>query len=121
MSSRSQDSNPICSVLEIYSNILRCILYFYPIADDDHFQLRILINRIQFSQWSASTCHLGNNATLNFIHLISVILYLCNYFPDYNLILLARQTKWSGNPKGLWGPLKGGLILEFLSARLNFT
>jgi hypothetical protein len=27
MSSRSQDSNPICSVLEIYSNILRCILY----------------------------------------------------------------------------------------------
>ncbi|XP_046448343.1 ionotropic receptor 93a-like isoform X2 [Daphnia pulex] len=30
-------------------------------------------------------------------------------------------TKWSGNPKGLWGPLKGGVALDFLSARLNFT
>nr|CAH0101879.1 unnamed protein product [Daphnia galeata] len=28
---------------------------------------------------------------------------------------------WSGNPKGLRGPLKGGVALEFLSARLNFT
>nr|CAH0101875.1 unnamed protein product [Daphnia galeata] len=28
---------------------------------------------------------------------------------------------WSGNPKGLWGPLKGGVVLDFLSARLNFT
>nr|CAH0100778.1 unnamed protein product [Daphnia galeata] len=29
--------------------------------------------------------------------------------------------RWSGNPKGLWGPLKGGVVLDFLSARLNFT
>nr|CAH0104494.1 unnamed protein product [Daphnia galeata] len=29
--------------------------------------------------------------------------------------------RWSGNPKGLSGPLKGGVVLEYLSARLNFT
>ncbi|EFX82352.1 hypothetical protein DAPPUDRAFT_241436 [Daphnia pulex] len=28
---------------------------------------------------------------------------------------------WSGNPKGIVGPIKGGVILEFLSQRLNFT
>nr|CAH0102975.1 unnamed protein product [Daphnia galeata] len=30
-------------------------------------------------------------------------------------------TRWSGNPKGLLGPLKSGVILEYLSSRLNFT
>ncbi|EFX82161.1 hypothetical protein DAPPUDRAFT_316759 [Daphnia pulex] len=30
-------------------------------------------------------------------------------------------TLWKGNPKGLLGPLKGGVLLEYLSARLNFT
>ncbi|EFX82390.1 hypothetical protein DAPPUDRAFT_316803 [Daphnia pulex] len=30
-------------------------------------------------------------------------------------------TRWSGNPKGLVGPLKGAVILEFLTRRLNFT
>ncbi|XP_046448145.1 glutamate receptor ionotropic, delta-1-like isoform X1 [Daphnia pulex] len=29
--------------------------------------------------------------------------------------------RWSGNRKGLSGPLKGGVVLDFLSARLNFT
>nr|CAH0103843.1 unnamed protein product [Daphnia galeata] len=28
---------------------------------------------------------------------------------------------WSGNPKGLSGPLKGGVILEYLTKRFNFT
>ena len=31
------------------------------------------------------------------------------------------QPLWSGNRKGLIGPLKGGVILEFLAARFNFT
>ena len=31
------------------------------------------------------------------------------------------QPRWSGNQKGLSGPLKGGVVLEYLSARLNFT
>lgn len=26
-----------------------------------------------------------------------------------------------GNPKGLSGPLKGGVIIEYLAARLGFT
>nr|CAH0113367.1 unnamed protein product [Daphnia galeata] len=30
-------------------------------------------------------------------------------------------TRWSGNPKGIPGPLKGGVLLEYLSTRLNFT
>ncbi|EFX82393.1 hypothetical protein DAPPUDRAFT_101640 [Daphnia pulex] len=30
-------------------------------------------------------------------------------------------TRWTGNPKGLVGPLKGGVIIDFLSRRLNFT
>ncbi|XP_046448138.1 uncharacterized protein LOC124196928 [Daphnia pulex] len=29
--------------------------------------------------------------------------------------------RWQGNPKGLSGPLKGGVALEYLSTRLNFT
>ncbi|XP_045034758.1 glutamate [NMDA] receptor subunit 1-like [Daphnia magna] len=29
--------------------------------------------------------------------------------------------RWSGNPKGLSGPLKGGVVLEYLAARFNFT
>ncbi|EFX82330.1 hypothetical protein DAPPUDRAFT_241492 [Daphnia pulex] len=29
--------------------------------------------------------------------------------------------RWSGNPKGLSGPLKGGVVLDYLSARFNFT
>ncbi|EFX87003.1 hypothetical protein DAPPUDRAFT_312492 [Daphnia pulex] len=28
---------------------------------------------------------------------------------------------WSGNPKGMPGPLKGGVILDYLAIRLNFT
>nr|CAH0109179.1 unnamed protein product [Daphnia galeata] len=28
---------------------------------------------------------------------------------------------WKGNPKGLAGPLKGGVVLDYLAARLNFT
>ncbi|XP_046448038.1 glutamate receptor ionotropic, delta-2-like isoform X1 [Daphnia pulex] len=35
--------------------------------------------------------------------------------------LQAIWTLWSGNPKGLNGPLKGGIILDSLSSRLNFT
>jgi hypothetical protein len=31
------------------------------------------------------------------------------------------QSRWSGNPTGLSGPLKGGLILEYLATRWNFT
>jgi hypothetical protein len=31
------------------------------------------------------------------------------------------QTLWSGNPKGLIGPLKGAVLLECMSKRLNFT
>ncbi|EFX82186.1 hypothetical protein DAPPUDRAFT_241335 [Daphnia pulex] len=31
------------------------------------------------------------------------------------------RPRWSGNRKGLSGPLKGGVVLDFLSARLNFT
>ncbi|EFX82354.1 hypothetical protein DAPPUDRAFT_241432 [Daphnia pulex] len=30
-------------------------------------------------------------------------------------------SRWSGNPAGLSGPLKGGLILEYLATRWNFT
>ncbi|KAI9563542.1 hypothetical protein GHT06_011005 [Daphnia sinensis] len=29
--------------------------------------------------------------------------------------------RWEGNPKGLSGPLKGGVIIDYLSARLGFT
>ncbi|XP_046449165.1 ionotropic receptor 93a-like [Daphnia pulex] len=29
--------------------------------------------------------------------------------------------RWNGNPKGLSGPLKGGVVLDYLSARFNFT
>ncbi|XP_032789947.2 LOW QUALITY PROTEIN: glutamate receptor ionotropic, kainate 2 [Daphnia magna] len=29
--------------------------------------------------------------------------------------------RWEGNPKGLSGPLKGGVIIEYLAARLSFT
>ncbi|EFX82126.1 hypothetical protein DAPPUDRAFT_241224 [Daphnia pulex] len=29
--------------------------------------------------------------------------------------------RWEGNPKGLSGPLKGGVIIDYLAARLNFT
>ncbi|XP_057365455.2 glutamate receptor ionotropic, delta-1-like [Daphnia carinata] len=29
--------------------------------------------------------------------------------------------RWSGNPKGLSGPLKGGVVLEYLATRFNFT
>ncbi|XP_046449191.1 ionotropic receptor 93a-like [Daphnia pulex] len=35
--------------------------------------------------------------------------------------LRAIWTRWSGNPKGLLGPLKGGVLLDYLTARLNFT
>jgi hypothetical protein len=31
------------------------------------------------------------------------------------------QPLWSGNPQGIVGPIKGGVILGFLSQRLNFT
>ena len=31
------------------------------------------------------------------------------------------KPRWNGNPKGLSGPLKGGLMLEYLSDRFNFT
>jgi hypothetical protein len=31
------------------------------------------------------------------------------------------QTLWSGNPKGLIGPLKGAVLLECMSKRFNFT
>jgi hypothetical protein len=31
------------------------------------------------------------------------------------------QPNWSGNRKGLVGPLKEGVVLDILSARLNFT
>ena len=31
------------------------------------------------------------------------------------------QPNWTGNRKGLPGPLKGDVILEFLAARFNFT
>ena len=30
------------------------------------------------------------------------------------------QPLWSGNRKGLTGPLKGGVILEFLAAQFQF-
>ncbi|XP_057376733.2 glutamate receptor ionotropic, delta-1-like isoform X2 [Daphnia carinata] len=29
--------------------------------------------------------------------------------------------RWEGNPKGLSGPLKGGVIIDYLAARLGFT
>nr|CAH0101816.1 unnamed protein product [Daphnia galeata] len=29
--------------------------------------------------------------------------------------------RWEGNPKGLSGPLKGGVIIDYLQARFNFT
>ncbi len=37
------------------------------------------------------------------------------------LICMAFKPRWSGNPKGLTGPLKGGVILDCLAYRFNFT
>ncbi|EFX87007.1 hypothetical protein DAPPUDRAFT_312495 [Daphnia pulex] len=34
---------------------------------------------------------------------------------------IVSKPGWSGNPKGLPGPLKGGVILECLTSRFNFT
>ena len=31
------------------------------------------------------------------------------------------KPRWDGNPKGLSGPVKGGVILEYMSERFNFT
>ncbi|EFX82122.1 hypothetical protein DAPPUDRAFT_241220 [Daphnia pulex] len=31
------------------------------------------------------------------------------------------KPRWEGNPKGLSGPLKGGVIIDYLAARFNFT
>ena len=34
---------------------------------------------------------------------------------------ISFQPLWSGNRKGLSGPLKGGAILDYLATRWNFT
>jgi ionotropic glutamate receptor len=47
------------------------------------------------------------------LHIITIFIW--------HLIYLQIKTRWKGNPKGLSGPLKGGAILETLSARFNFT
>nr|CAH0101813.1 unnamed protein product [Daphnia galeata] len=43
-----------------------------------------------------------------------VLCFLLKFYVNY-------QPRWEGNPKGLSGPLKGGVIIDYLQARFNFT
>ncbi|EFX82428.1 hypothetical protein DAPPUDRAFT_241241 [Daphnia pulex] len=72
----------------------------FPVVDH-YFDLWFLVDA-EFSQWSPPSRH------LDFLEKITS--------PGHPL-----QPRWSGNPKGLSGPLKGGVVLDYLSNRLNFT
>jgi len=50
---------------------------------------------------------------IKFIHLIRITRIV--------ILFSVNKPRWSGNPNGLSGPLKGCVILEYLSSRFNFT
>ncbi len=71
----------------------------------------------QSAQRPTSPRHLGDRNTID-LH-ITLIIRIFKYIKSN--LNFQWQTRWSGNPKGIPGPLKGGVLLEYLSTRLNFT
>ncbi|EFX82123.1 hypothetical protein DAPPUDRAFT_241221 [Daphnia pulex] len=49
------------------------------------------------------------------------VLSLSKYNPLNGQHLRVIWPRWSGNPKGLTGPAKSGVIIDYLKDRLNFT
>lgn len=71
------------------------------------------------TEWQTPLGHLGRTM-YSFENIYSPIQNYPHCLFVFSLFSV-NKPRWSGNSKGLSGPLKGDFILEYLSSRFNFT